>query len=281
MKKWTTILAVAALSLGLAACDEKAAPVENTEVAKKSDLTLQQVYEKSIAVSEELKSVQAVVDMKQKMHMPDQGMDLDVSSSMDMEYVIEPLQIHQKGTTSMNGIAEDLPAEAMNMESYITKDAFYMYEESTGQWMKFPQEMMGQLMDSMGQTDPSEQLKQIEDYLDDFTFKQDNENYILTLSASGEKFTDLVKAQVDEVLQTIGEGEEIQMDFVINSVNYLIHIDKETFQTNKVDVLMDMDMEVNGEKMSIKQDIKSDFSKFNEVKEIVIPQEVIDNAIEI
>lgn len=281
MKKWTTLLAVATLSLGLAACNEKAAPVDNTEVVKKSDLTLQQVYEKSIAVSEELKSVQAVVDMKQKMHMPDQGMDLNVSSLMDMEYILEPLQIHQKGTTSMNGMAEEMPAETMKMESYITKDAFYMYEESTGQWMKFPQEMMGQLMDSMGQTDPSEQLKQIAGYLDDFTFKQDNENYILTLSASGDKFTDLVKAQVDEVLQSIGEGEEIKMDFVINSIDYLIHIDKKTFQTNKVDIVMDMDMDVDGEKLSIVQDIKSDFSRFNEVEGIEIPQEVIDNAIEI
>ena len=68
---------------------------------------------------------------------------------------------------------------------------------------------------------------------------------------------------------------------IINSVNSLIHIDKETFQTNKVDMVLDMDMTIDGETMNMKQDMKSDFSHFNQVEEIVIPQEVIDNAVEI
>lgn len=282
MKKWTTLLAVATLSLGLAACNDTATPTSDSDVVEKSNLTLQEVYEKSIAVSEELKSVKAVIDMNQKMHLPDQEVDLDISSLLEMEYVIEPMQIHQKGTSTVNGMMEEVSGQTMNMESYITKDAFYMYEESVAQWMKFPQEMMGDLMNATEQSDPSAQLKQIQGYLEDFTFEQDNKNYILTLEASGEKFTELVQAQVDEALQTMFDtGEEIQMDMVINSVNYLIHIDKESFQTNKVDLVIDMDMEVDGEKMHMLQDVKTDFSGFNEVKEIVIPQDVIDNAVQI
>ena len=168
-------------------------------------------------------------------------------------------------------------------ESYMTADNFYVYDESTGtgQWMKLPQEMMAGIMNASEQANASDQLKQIEGYLDEFKFEQDNDNYILTLEASGEKFTELVKTQVDEVMQSMGMGEEVQMDFDIHSVNYLIHIDKETFQTNKLDVVFDMDMDIDGEKMNIVQDVKSTFSGFNEVEEIVIPQEVIDNAVEL
>lgn len=279
MKKWTMLIAVATLSLGLAACNETATPAESEEVTEQSKLTLQEVYDKSIATSEELKSVKAVMDLNQKMNMPSEETTLEISSKMDMEYIVEPMQMHQKGTSTVNGLAEGMPAQTSESESYMTADDFYVYEESAGQWMKFPQEMMAGIMNAAGQADASDQLKQIEGYLDEFKFEQDNENYILTLEASGEKFTELVKTQVDEVMQTMGAGEEIQMDFVINSVNYLIHIDKETFQTNKLDVVLDMDIEVDGEKMNIEQDVKSTFSGFNEVEEIVIPQEVIDNAV--
>jgi len=281
MKKWTTLLAVATLTLGLAACNETAAPA-NTEVTEKSELTLKEVYEKSLKVSEELKSVKAQIDMKQTMHMPTEDLSIDISSIMDMEYVVAPMQMHQKGTTSMKSSDESMPEEAMEIETYITEDDFYMFEGTTGQWMKFPQEMMDQLMGATDQSNPSEQLKMIQDYLKDFTFEQDNENYILRLDASGEEFAKLVQTQIDEAMQSmIGEGEELDLGLVINSVSYLIHIDKESFQTNKVDVVLDMDMEIDGEKMNMKQNVKSDFSNFNEVDEIVIPQEVIDSAMEI
>lgn len=281
MKKWSTLLAVATLTLGLAACNETAAPANEKDVTEKSELTLQEVYDKSMAASEELKSVKAKIDMKQKMQLPGQDVNLDINSLMDMDYIIDPLQIHQTGTTSMKSTDENMGNQEMKMESYITKDAFYTYEGESGQWMKFPQEMMNQLMSTTDQSNPSNQLKQIEGYLEDFTFEQDNDNYILTLEASGEKFTELVKEQVDEALQNMVGAEEIEMDMIINSVNYLIHIDKETFQTNKVDMVLDMDMTIDGETMNMKQDMKSDFSNFNQVEEIVIPQEVIDNAVEI
>ncbi|MFF2753844.1 DUF6612 family protein [Psychrobacillus sp. NPDC058041] len=279
MKKWTTLLAVATLALGLAACNETAAPVKDTNVTETSKLTLKEVYDKSLKVSEELKSVKAKIDMKQTMHLPAQDMNLDLSSLMDMEYVIEPMQMHQTGTTSMKSSDGSMEAQDIEIESYITKDAFYMYEAQSGQWMKFPKEMMDQLMNTTNQSNPTNQLKIIESYLDDFTFEQDNDNYILTLQASGEKFTDLVKTEMEDALKSI--DDEVNMDMTINSINYLIHIDKKSFHTNKVDVVFDMDMTINGEKRNIKQNVKSDFSNFNEVNEIVIPQEVIDNAVSI
>lgn len=283
MKKWTTLIAVATLSLGLAACNETAKPAEKTEVTKKSELTLQEVYDKSIAASEELKSVRAVMDLNQKMNIPNEENELEISSKMDMEYIVDPMQMHQKGTSTVSGLVEGMSDQTSKTESYMTVDNFYVYDESTGtgQWMKLPQEMMAGIMNASEQANASDQLKQIEGYLDEFKFEQDNDNYILTLEASGEKFTELVKTQVDEVMQSMGMGEEVQMDFDIHSVNYLIHIDKETFQTNKLDVVFDMDMDIDGEKMNIVQDVKSTFSGFNEVEEIVIPQEVIDNAVEL
>ncbi|SDN41933.1 hypothetical protein SAMN05518871_105101 [Psychrobacillus sp. OK028] len=281
MKKWTILLSLVTLSLGLAACNETAKPVQEKDVTETSKLTLQEVYDKSMEASEELKSVKGTIDMKQTMSIPSEEMTFDIKSVMDMEYIIEPMQMHQKGTTTLMGVGEGGESQETDMETYITEDAMYVYEGSTAQWMKFPQEMVDQMMGATTQTDPTAQLKTLQEYLEQLKFEQDDDNYILTLEGSGEEFTSLVQNQVDEALQSLTGGENVNMDFTIHSVNYLVYIDKHTFQTNKLDMVIDMDMTMDGETINLKMDARTDFSKFNEVDEIVVPQEVIDSATEI
>lgn len=278
MKKWTALLSIATLTLGLAACNETATPVQEKEVTETSKLTLQEVYDKSMKVSEELKSVKGTIDMNQTMTMPSEEMTLDIKSALDMEYILEPMQMHQKGTTTMMGMGEGGESQETEMETYITEDAMYVYEGTTAQWMKFPQEMVDQIMSSANQTDPATQLQPLQEYLEQVEFEQDDDTYILTLKGSGEEFTALVKDQVDEALQNLTAGENINLDFTINSVDYVVHIDKESYQTTKLDTVIDMDMTMEGETINLKMDAKTDFSKFNEIGEIVVPQEIIDSA---
>lgn len=278
MKKWTALLSIATLTLGLAACNETATPVQEKEVTETSKLTLQEVYDKSMKVSEELKSVKGTIDMNQTMTMPSEEMTLDIKSALDMEYKLEPMQMHQKGTTTMMGMGEGGESQETEVETYITEDAMYVYEGTTAQWMKFPQEMVDQIMSSANQTDPATQLQPLQEYLEQVEFEQDDDTYILTLKGSGEEFTALVKDQVDEALQNLTAGENINLDFTINSVDYVVHIDKESYQTTKLDTVIDMDMTMEGETMNLKMDAKTDFSKFNEIGEIVVPQEIIDSA---
>lgn len=278
MKKWTALLSIATLTLGLAACNETATPVQEKEVTETSKLTLQEVYDKSMKVSEELKSVKGTIDMNQTMTMPSEEMTLDIKSALDMEYILEPMQMHQKGTTTMMGMGEGGESQETEVETYITEDAMYVYEGTTAQWMKFPQEMVDQIMSSANQTDPATQLQPLQEYLEQVEFEQDDDTYILTLKGIGEEFTALVKDQVDEALQNLTAVENINLDFTINSVDYVVHIDKESYQTTKLDTVIDMDMTMEGETMNLKMNAKTDFSKFNEIGEIVVPQEIIDSA---
>ena len=57
--------------------------------------------------------------------------------------------------------------------------------------------------------------------------------------------------------------------------------DKKTFYTNAFNMKMDMTMKVEGEEIQIDQKVNADISKINEIKNIKIPQEVIDNAVDI
>ena len=140
---------------------------------------------------------------------------------------------------------------------------------------------MSEQMQSLSgkQADPSQQLKELEQFKDDFKFEHTEDAYILRLSASGEKFNELIKKEMEETMPELLEGNpEMMENMDIQKVDYEIFIDKETFNTIGLNMVLEMSIVAEGEEMIIKQDLKSTFSDYNKVDEIKIPQEVIDNA---
>lgn len=282
MKKWMTLMATSALALSLVACNTSATPTSKTSEENTSDLTLKQVFEKSLAQSESIESLSADLDMVQKVEVPAQDVAMDSTSKMTMDLIVDPLSMHQKGTTSTTIPGEESSGQPqeMEMESFMTADGFFTHDNMSQQWMKLPKDMYEQMISiSQKQADPSQQLKDLEAFMDDFTFNQDDKEYVLKLSAAGEKFNELIQKQLAETMPELGADEqEMLKELNIKKVDYEIHIDKETFNTTALNVVMDMTMAVDGEEMNIYQDMKSTFSNYNGVKKIVVPQEVLDNA---
>ena len=282
MKKWSMLLAVTTLSFGLVACNDTATPTPGTKTEQTSNLTLQDVFKKSVEQSESIKSLSANIDMTQLIEVPSQEISMETNSKMDMDMVIEPLSLYQKGTTSMTmpGMPSSEQADDMKMESYMTEQGFYMFDSMSNQWTKLPSDMYEQIMSmSQKQADPAKQLKDLEAFKDDFTFEQTDSAYVLKLAASGDKFNELIQKQLaDTMPDMMVEEQELLKEMNIEKVNYEIFIDKETFNTTALNMIMDMTMVVEGEEMKLAQNLKSTYSKYNEVEKIEIPQEIIDNA---
>ncbi len=282
MKKWSMLLAVTTLSFGLVACNETATPTSDTKKEQTSNLTLQEVFNKSMEQSESIKSLSANIDMTQLIEVPSQEISMETTSKMDMDMVIEPLSLYQKGTTSMTmpGMPSNEQADDMEMESYMTEQGFYMFDSMSNQWTKLPSDMYEQIMSmSQKQADPAKQLKDLEAFKDDFTFEQTDSSYVLKLAASGDKFNELIQKQLAETMpDMMVEEQELLKEMNIEKVNYEIFIDKETFNTTALNMIMDMTMVVEGEEMKLAQNLKSTYDNYNEVEKIEIPQEIIDNA---
>ncbi|MCM3790441.1 hypothetical protein M3221_18870 [Domibacillus indicus] len=287
MKKWAQLTAAGFLTMGLAACGQTAEPTPETTKEQTSDMTLGEVFDKSMEVSNETKSLSAKVDMTQQLEQPSQDLKMKTDSVMDMNITTDPLAIYQKGTTNMNmGGTEE--GQKMDMEMYMTEQGFFMKDSASGQWMKMPSEMYDQITQmTEQQSDPSQQLKQLEAFKDDFTFEQTEDAYILKLSASGDKFNKLIQDQMKQfVPQLEGEEDQAAIDEMmkgmnIEKVDYTINVDKETFQTTAVDMIMDMTMEMEGESMKVNQVMNADYSNYNKVKAITVPEDIVKNAQEI
>lgn len=285
MKKWIMFMSAATLAMGLSACGETAEPASGDEAAKgeDSELTVEEVYAKSVEASEGVTGLHADILTDQIMAMEAEGMVINMKMDSAMDMTTEPLAFHQTAETAIE--SEEIEnSNPMSMEMYYTDEGMFMYEETMATWLKMPDESIEDLKGLADQqtADPAQQLEELAEFQDDFTFEQTEEEYILTLDASGEKFQELMDQQLEK---TLGQMEiEAQMaleDMTIHSVNYIINIDKETFLTNSMDMTMDMDMNIEGETMNIKSDVQAEYSQYNEIEAISVPAEVLEQAQEI
>lgn len=283
MKKTLSLLTGFFLIFMLAACNQTADPVSNSEknkeeatntTEKTSKLTLEEVLEKSTTASESLKSFSVKMDMSQNISSDQDDMNMDTHSVIDMDVVTEPMAFYQKMKMSMG-------EETFETESYFSEEGMFFYEPSNGQWMKFPQDMTDAFMQMSGQQqNPGEELKKLQKFVDDFTFEQDEKNFILKLKASGDKFNDFIKEAAVEALPPEMAQEDLLSGMKVNAMEYEILIDKETF--NPVAIIMDMDMEMTIENQTIKmkQKMNGQYSNLNKVEKITVPQNVVDSAVE-
>ena len=285
MKNWIKGMAAGVLALGLAACNAPAEPKTDTETGKKveleepSGLTAQEVFDKATAASAEQTSMQAAMNIDQLMEIPGQDLTINSKIKMDMNMVIDPLAMHQLMDMDMG------EQGAMAMEVYMTEEGFFMNEPGTGQWIKLPGEMYEELLAQVGSADPTLDMTMFKEFVEDFKFEQTADEYILKLSASGDKFSKLLKEIAMENLpagvDANAEAADMMENMEVKSLEYEIFIDKKTFYTNAFNMKMDMTMLVEGEEMRIDQQVNAKLSKINEIDKIQIPQEVLDNALDI
>ncbi len=286
MKNWMKGLAGGIMVFGLAACSEPAELKTDTETGKKvevekeSKMTAQEVYDKATLVAKDQKSMHAEMDIDQAIEIPSQELNMDSTTKMSVDMIVEPLAMYQQMTMDMG------EQGSMETEVYATEEGFFMYEPQNKQWLKMPADMSGDMMGQMsGGADPSLDMSIFSEVADEFKFEQTNEEYILTLKASGEKFSELFKKIASENLPAemdFGEaGEDVLENMDVKSLNYEIFIDKKTFYTNAFNMDMDMTMSVEGEKMHVIQKMKAIISKINEFDEIKIPKDVLENAVDI
>ncbi|GAA0368981.1 DUF6612 family protein [Bacillus horti] len=266
MKKWMLILTLAASVLVLAAC--------GTEADSSDVQNAQEVFEKSVNAMESVNSYSMSMDMEQEIPFGDEV--LNTSTSMTGDLVLVPLSMHQVMNMSVPGEG------TMEMEMYLTEEGVYMSDSESGMWMNMPEELFGDLMDleSM-QTNPQEELERLAEFVDDFSYAEEGDFYVLTLSASGDKF----KALIMDTLEEVTGGDELLAealeDIEIHQIDYEIKIDKETYYQTELVMDMDFTITADGETVRIKQKVDATFSNFNGVDEIVVPQEVIDSAVDL
>ncbi len=281
MKKIFKVLAVGTLALTLAACNSSATPTKDT--TEKSKLTLEQVYDKAVDRQADIKSASANMDMTQvtKVGAGEEAMEFSINSKMEMDIIVDPLAMHLSGSMSMpDMMSEGQETTDMPIEMYMKKDAgLFMKDVTTDSWLKLPDENFDAILDqTAASADAKEQLEQLKKFIKDFTFEQTDKEYVLTLEAKGDKFKELIDSEINKSMQDMGLEENPMDQLTIEKINYMLHIDKKTFDTNKMDMNFDLKMAVEGDELLMNTKSVVTYTDFNHLKTIDIPQNIVDNA---
>ncbi|MFJ7953184.1 DUF6612 family protein [Lysinibacillus sp. NPDC096418] len=269
-------------------------------VSQPSSLPLEEVFNKALAKQQDIKSMKTTMTMTQAIEVNEgkETFKANTSTKMLMDVVIDPMQFFVEGTVAMT---EPESGEAMEMplKMYMTaKDGMYMYEATEGAWIKFPSDMFNSynaILDQAGvQASAADQLEMLKEFAKDFTLKETDNSYILTLNADGEKFNKLIKDQVSALLpmmETGTEDKEAELaeeqilaslsNMSFDNVKYQLTIDKKSFDIKNIVMDMTLAMTMEDVKMKIDQKSNITYDEFNTIKTITIPQDVLKNAKEL
>ena len=278
MKRIFSALSVSILSMVLlVACSETAEPVseqENKQANKnsdKSELTIKEVYEKMMDASEDIDSFVMDMEMEQEIIEGDNE-PIPTQSTIHSKVVQEPIGLEQKVNMTIDG-------QTIETEQYFTEEGFYMYDPGQDMWMKYSEgheDLMAQLQADSG-LNQTQTLSELQSFIEDFTFEQNNEEFILTLDADDEKFNSLVQQELSSGAVEMNEVKDLE----INGIEYEIFVDKKTYLPSQMNIIMNLNMTSEGQKVTLKQDIDTTYSNYNSLDAISVPKEALENAVEL
>lgn len=280
-KKLLMFSFITAFLLLLAGCGQEADSAvsskdgSNESKEKEPELTIEDVLQKSADASERLESYVMDLDLLVDLEIEEEIMT--VKSDALMEITKEPLTFYQEMSLDF-GFGE----EPVGTKAYYNEQGVFAHETTSNQWAKFPEAMSQDLLEAVGQQlKPHEDIKNLQQYTDDFNFEEDEQNYILTLPARGEKFKDLnQEIASNNVSEELVAADNLFESLDIHSIEYEILVDKETFYPNAINMILDMSISNEDQSVSALQTVNVTYTDFDEVQPITIPQEVIDQAID-
>lgn len=226
----------------------------------KSKINKEEVINKFVEVSKDMKSANMLMDIK----MSQKGSKESINMSIDSAIILEPLEMKLEMT---------VPNQPTKIDLYIKDGYMYVLDPLSNQWMKqkvtdlVNEQFKGYMTNSLYIYDV------MKDNIDKMDVDEKDGDYIISISKNSEFLKDAMKKQLSN-MNTPGSqlGEQIEIDNI--AIQYIV--DKNTYLVKNS--IMSFDVAMNGEKITINLDTK--FSNINEVKEISIPEET-KNAKEI
>lgn len=247
------------------------------DVTTEEGLTIEEIISKSIEAMESLSSYSVEMETEQTMGITDEE-SFEMSTQLKMDILLDPITFYQQTTMDM-GI----------MGGIITYDSYYSEEQGlfiedpyVEGWAKFPDELFNDFLNlSNEQINPEDQLKLLLDYLSQLSVTSEEEQYIITLKGEGTDVSSLVDLIMGMSGENMNELMDLMSDIEIQSLEYTIYIDKETFYQVETDIFVEMRMEIIGDKISSTQRSHLIMSRFNELDDLTIPEDIINNAVEL
>jgi uncharacterized protein DUF6612 len=230
------------------------------------NVTTEEILKDTITKSKDLKSVQVNAINEQTVKMNSEQ-ETTTSSILALSINYEQPAVYQELEYKNN------KKETM----YITKNDLYALRNNA-QWIKVEEYDVENFMKTIKELS-NNVLEIFVEYTDDVELLKEDNQYILKLDGSGDKFMDIFKEQLTKTMPVGSNFDKLSEILKINSSTYEYVIDKKTGLIQKTIIDMDYELTILNNTMNFIQKTTSEFSNHNKVPKIIVPQEIIDSAI--
>jgi hypothetical protein len=257
-----------------AANSEQKTEAEKQEVEKEEEkLTAEEVLSQATEKSKELKNFEMNGTLNMTMTAAEQTNETEMK--MDTKTSIDPFFMHQKMNMDVDG-------QPQSVEMYINQEYMYIQSPGTEEWTKIKQVGqvdLQQLLEEQQSVNPIAQLEQMKEFADDIQLEENENEYILNVNGNGDKLMDLIGGLVGSGMDQ-AQLEAIMSQMKIEKIDYSYSLDKETMEPKSLQMDLTMKITENEETVSMNQKVNFTFSNINQLKDLTIPEEIENNAVE-
>lgn len=246
---------------------------ENEPTEKEDTLSPEALFQKMNEANNSLESFSTETTIHQVMTID--GEEMSVNSVTSMDIIMDPLTMQQTIFTDVPDVGEQ------EVETYFTDEGFFMFDPEQDKWLKMPDELSGDLLKQLTeQANIDSQMQQFDAFIENFAVDEKDDHYLLTFKADDDSFNEQMMETLQGALpEEMGMmGEELFEQMTFNDMQYEMIIDKENYYIHTLQMTMDFDMELEGDTMHSVQSMKMTYDNYNNVGEIVVPDEILENA---
>ncbi|GAA0500333.1 hypothetical protein GCM10008986_29550 [Salinibacillus aidingensis] len=230
------------------------------------------VFQQALKESENIQSFQVDMEMEQKIKMSDMNQSLPMSMTSKTKVQVDPEAMYQ-----------EMDMMGQKVKVYYVNDEFYLKPSDEENWMKAPQEVVDQINQlTQSQHSPNEQLSQLEEFVDELNMEEKKNNYVFSITASGDKMKSYVLEQLRQNELPDQQFTEKQLqNITIHDVEISLEVDKETYYPQTYSMSMKTNSKQNGKTTKTDTAIDATYSQFNQIGDIKLPENVKNNAKEL
>ena len=221
----------------------------NKEDAK---INKEEVLQKNVEATNSIKSGRKVINAK-----------VEVEGGQPIEYIVDSSLI--KEPLAMKTILE-AKEDNIKITTFIKDGVMYTSYPEDNSWLKLDISEKDMNKFKIILNDSIEIYKVLKDNLDKISIKEDDENYIISITKNSDFINEYIK---NSMSNTMGQNTDLKP----NNATLEYIIDKETYFTKSL--VLTFDAEVQGQKLKAKTE--TTFSNINSVEEITVPEEALNS----
>jgi hypothetical protein len=221
----------------------------NKEDAK---INKEEVLQKNVEATNSIKSGRKVINAK-----------VEVEGGQPIEYIVDSSLI--KEPLAMKTILE-AKEDNIKITTFIKDGVMYTSYPEDNSWLKLDISEKDMNKFKIILNDSIEIYKVLKDNLDKISIKEDDENYIISITKNSDFINEYIK---NSMSNTMGQNTDLKP----NNATLEYIIDKETYFTKSL--VLTFDAEVQGQKLKAKTE--TTFSNINSVGEITVPEEALNS----